>query len=116
VPGIKRLKTVLRLDRGILGDLREQELPVWTESLLNVPIERKLDIALTLQARANSRLQLTHFEQKAVVSVRDESLSLCAVAPVLSQGRLNCASDDSRVASEQPGQSSHHRNCVVRPP
>ena len=57
---------------------------MWTESLLNVPIERKLDIALAHQARANGRLQLTHFEQKAVISVRDKSLSLCALAPVLS--------------------------------
>ena len=54
------------------------------EPLLNVPIERKPDIVLSDQARAYRGLQLTQLEQKAVESVRDESLGLRALGPVLS--------------------------------
>ena len=49
-----------------------------------VPLERKPYILLSDQARAYRRLQLAHFEQKAVISVRDESLCFRAFWPVSS--------------------------------
>ena len=57
---------------------------------LDVPLERKPYIVQSYQARAYRRLQLTHREQKAVESVRDESLCLRALWPVRSQGRFDC--------------------------
>ena len=51
------------------------------DPFLHVPLERKPDILLSYQAQRHRCLQLTHPEQKAVISVRDESLCVrCASA------------------------------------
>jgi len=75
LPGIEGLEELLRFDRRVLGHVRKQQLLVRTHPFLHVPLERKPHIVLSYQTRAYRRLPLTHPEQKAVISVSDESRS-----------------------------------------
>ena len=96
LPGIERLEELRRLDRGVLGHVREQELLVSTDPFFNVPLEWKADIFPSYQARVDRRLQLTHQEQKAIKPVRDELLGLRSLRPVYSQGRFDGDGNFSR--------------------
>ena len=51
MPGVKRFEELLRLNRRVLGDIRKQQFLVRTEPLLDVPVERKLDIVLSYRVR-----------------------------------------------------------------
>jgi hypothetical protein len=79
-----------------------KHLLVPAKRLLNVPTERKLHVVLSDKPRLYRRLQLTHQEQEAVVTVSDESLRFRALGRVRVQGRLECRSD---VGWENPHQS-----------
>src|SRR5688572_18374042 len=111
LPGVKRVEELRRLDRGVLGHVREQEFLVRTDPFFNVPLERKPDIFPSYQARVDRRLRLTHQEQKAIKPVRDELLGLRALRPVYSQGRFDGDGNFSR----QDPYSRTWRDLIVAP-